>query len=58
MAVVRGKEEWWVIYPNSMKPGFDGAPLEVVHENHGIGARSTFFFSRSAVELLELGVFG
>jgi hypothetical protein len=43
---------------NSRKLGVGGGPPEVFHENHGVGACSTFFWSRSVVELLELGVFG
>jgi hypothetical protein len=50
--------EWWVIYPNSTKLGFSGVPPEVLHEKHGVGACSTVFWSRFAVELLELVVFG
>jgi hypothetical protein len=49
--------QWWVISPNSTKFGFGGVPLEALHENYGVGDCSTFFWSRSAVKLLELGVF-
>jgi hypothetical protein len=56
---LRNQWQWWVIYPNYTKFGSGGVPPELLHENHGVGASSTFFFwSGSAVELLELVVFG
>jgi hypothetical protein len=50
--------QWWVIYPNSTKFGSGGVPPQLLHENRGVGASSTVFWSRSTVELLELVVFG
>jgi hypothetical protein len=35
--------QWWGISPNSTKLGVGGAPPEVLHENHGVGACSIFF---------------
>ena len=32
---------WWVIFPNSTKLGFGGAPPEVLHQFGESGARST-----------------
>lgn len=37
---------WWVIYLNSSKFGFGGAPLEILHKNHGVGACSTYFLEQ------------
>jgi hypothetical protein len=39
--------QWRVIYPNSTKFGSGGVPLELLHENHGVGASSTVFRSGS-----------
>jgi hypothetical protein len=32
---------WWVIFTNSTKLGFGGAPLEVIHQFGECGGRST-----------------
>jgi hypothetical protein len=49
--------QWWVIFLNSTKTSFVEHLLKYSTKSTDLGVYSTFFRSRSAVELLELDMF-